>query len=685
MVLKGVVCLLAVSLAPGQEVTPRDGSCDQTPDVYDGKFKIRAVRVEHPFAFVRFIGKNLGALQRQGLPTAGSVLDLEKVKEGKEAIERWQFLPSPVGAPVRLDVVLSSLANCRNSELDVVYRIFSTQILPTFSSVFESREIELREPQRSAGLNTQPAFRLVPAFHYDASKRFQGGGRLDWRTRRGGLSTGSLEGRGSSTSWLIAGTLAGDHAWRDRGIALAEWQVAYLNSMSPAETGSLSEGRLAARVSFGTRPLGKTPFILRFGASLEGGNQQSGFSGTDVAPNTLANTGFGSLKWYLGVSARQRRQALTASYGLDLGTLGASTDIQYRRHIGDLGYSFSVPAGDHREIELESRFTAGAIQTPGKIPLPQRFFGGNLEQAFIAGDSWRIRSNPVLRSFPANRFSRAGQGVGAEEFFAYNLTGAVAVWRRPLVPREITAEQDFKDALDMELSVIPGLLAADRISKDQEFKQATQGLPGLWDRLVGFEGAVNSVQVPGNLQAQHKMCRGRMAVAKVALRDFKTKKSAELLSLVNSMVDPGREMAKALKACLQDLNGPLGNAEIAARGGELRQQVEKVKGHFDTVDFKKYEAQAENETKPIRRVIDSILYDLNIYSVSPVFAFDVARIGECQPGTSGGVRYGVGGGLRLTLVKSVSFTLGYMVNRDRRPSEGRGALFFGLALRDLFE
>jgi hypothetical protein len=181
------------------------------------------------------------------------------------------------------------------------------------------------------------------------------------------------------------------------------------------------------------------------------------------------------------------------------------------------------------------------------------------------------------------------------------------------------------------------------------------------------------------------MCRGRVAVAKVALRDFKTKKSAELLSLVNSMVDPGREMAKALKACLQDLNGPLGNAEIAARGGELRQQVEKVKGHFDTVDFKKYEAQAENETKPIRRVIDSILYDLNIYSVSPVFAFDLARIGECQPGTSGGVRYGVGGGLRLTLVKSVSFTLGYMVNRDRRPSEGRGALFFGLALRDLFE
>ena len=679
-----VVFVPAALPGAGQQATARDGSCDQPPDFYNRKFTIRDVKVKHPFHFLRFIESRLADLPAGGLPAKGEMLDLEKVAAGRNAIEERQFLPSPVSAPVRIDLIVSALENCRNGQLDVVYSVYSTQILPSFGSAFESRAVERSEPQKAAGLDTEAPLRVAPALHYDRSNRFQGGGRLDWRVRQPWLRAASAEGRGSSSSRFLAAALAGDSVSAGP-IARTEWQLDYLNAVDPTGSESLSHGRLAARFAAVTRPLGGTPLILRFGTSLEGGNQQSGFSGADVAPNTLANSGFGSLKLYAGLSARTRRQAFAASYGLDLGTLGASADIQYRRHIGDLAYSAWLPVGDHREFEFESRFTAGGIQIPGKIPLPQRFFGGNVQQDFIPGDSWKIRANPVLRSIPANRFNRVQDGVGAESFFALNFSAAFPVWRMPLVPSEVTSEQDFKDALDIQLSAVPGLLSADYATRDGNFTKAAEGLPALMDRLQAVESAVNEAVVPGELAELLKMCKGRLAAARIALRDFKTKKSSELFSLVNAMVDPDLEMAKAGKACLEDLNGPLQNAVIGERGKKLREQVEVIKKPFDAIDLDRYERRADDETKPIRRVIEAVLYDLNIYSISPVVVYDMARIADFRPDTAGGLRHGIGGGIRLTLVNSVSFTLGYAFNPDRRPFEGRGALFFGLTFRDLFQ
>ena len=46
---------------------------------------------------------------------------------------------------------------------------------------------------------------------------------------------------------------------------------------------------------------------------------------------------------------------------------------------------------------------------------------------------------------------------------------------------------------------------------------------------------------------------------------------------------------------------------------------------------------------------------------------------------------GVRGGVRFTLVSTVSFTLGYAANPHSRPNEGPGAFFFSLTTRNLFE
>jgi hypothetical protein len=83
------------------------------------------------------------------------------------------------------------------------------------------------------------------------------------------------------------------------------------------------------------------------------------------------------------------------------------------------------------------------------------------------------------------------------------------------------------------------------------------------------------------------------------------------------------------------------------------------------------------------RTINTILYDVNLYSISPVFVFDMARL-EAKQTTFGGVRYGPGAGLRLELVSAVQFTSGYAWNTRRGPGEAKGTFFFSMGVRDLF-
>jgi hypothetical protein len=84
-----------------------------------------------------------------------------------------------------------------------------------------------------------------------------------------------------------------------------------------------------------------------------------------------------------------------------------------------------------------------------------------------------------------------------------------------------------------------------------------------------------------------------------------------------------------------------------------------------------------------RRTLNTLLREMNIYSISPVFVFDVAKI---SPGSGrlGGLRYGPGAGLRLELASTVHFTAGYAWNIRQGPGEGSGTTFFAIGIRDLF-
>jgi hypothetical protein len=102
---------------------------------------------------------------------------------------------------------------------------------------------------------------------------------------------------------------------------------------------------------------------------------------------------------------------------------------------------------------------------------------------------------------------------------------------------------------------------------------------------------------------------------------------------------------------------------------------------FALIDQRAASKQAESEMSYVKRTLNSILYEMNFLSLGPVLMFDVAHLGPA--GSKLGTRYGIGGGLRFTLVSHVDFTTGYAANPKRIAGESPGAFFFSMRFKDL--
>ena len=107
-----------------------------------------------------------------------------------------------------------------------------------------------------------------------------------------------------------------------------------------------------------------------------------------------------------------------------------------------------------------------------------------------------------------------------------------------------------------------------------------------------------------------------------------------------------------------------------------------MESEFGQIDEAAAKKKAKDDMVFVRRTIETLLNDVNIYSVSPVFVFDAARL-KSHNTSAGGMRYGPGLGLRLELVNAISFTGGYAWNVKSGPGEGRGSFFFSMEVRDI--
>lgn len=133
------------------------------------------------------------------------------------------------------------------------------------------------------------------------------------------------------------------------------------------------------------------------------------------------------------------------------------------------------------------------------------------------------------------------------------------------------------------------------------------------------------------------------------------------------------------------MNGSLNDSTIASAATALNAVAGNLQTEMASIDQQAATNKASSDMSYVRRTLGTILKEMNIASLSPVLAFDVAHLSPGGNAAYEGTRYGIGGGIRFSLVSTASFTIGYSRNPNPRPGEGSGAFFFSFNTRNLFQ
>jgi hypothetical protein len=686
--------------AQAPAATPAPGSCDNI-DLEQAGFTVRSVRIDDPFKFLPWVrARQDRALAQITTLVQGKPFTYKDAgARGLDIIERENFLPDTTDQRVKIRVEIVAVQNCIDGQLDLVYRIYSTQIMPVMSGRPEARVTERETPQTSAGQTTVVApeasqFHFKPIAGYDLTNLLTGGARFEvasqkfWKLPFKSLL---IEGQGNARTHFFTTGFEGSHdselesgGW----LAHAEWIFNYTNYKLPTGAGEIEGGHLNGQFAGVSRPFGNGNFTFHFGGAIDGGNRQSDVTGVVLSPDTVPDAGFGTIKLYGGLDSRLSRHIVSVSYGLELGSVGPAARVDWRKHIFDARHQFWQSIGNHRLLDLESHFTFGSLQVPGTVPLPERFFGGNNEEFLIAGDSWQIRANPVIRAIPGSKFFRTPDGAGGKSFFSYNFTAAYGFWRQTLVPEEITNDEDFQSQLQGAMTSVTSTLQNYYSSKDEHFANVVAQLPAAQTALNDLKTAVAAAQAAhsGEPADLFKACTRAVSGALRRTASAITPQAADQYGLVMFLLsdDPDEiQLLNVTQACGTDLNGAINDAAVKTASDRVATLRTSMAAEFSKIDQNAAGKKATADMAFTRRTLNTLFNDVNIYSLSPVFVFDVARIGPAG-GQIGGVRYGPGGGLRFELASVAHFTLGYAWNVGRGPDENRGNVFFSIGIRDLF-
>lgn len=707
--ISGVVLLFLLfsvssqSLCFGQEKQVADGSCDGI-DLQQAGFSVRSTRISDPFDFLPWVrARQRRAAAKIAALVNGKPFRYSDVRDtALKIIEEENFLPDTSETRIKIRLELVSLENCSNKSVDVIYGVYSTQLMPVLSAAPEKRAQERTDPEEAAGLEKVDApevrpIKFRPTGGYDSTQKLFGGARLEIRQRQpsGLVNSAIIEGQGSAQMHSISAKLIGSRD--DLGLlAHLDWNVDFSNFSIPTGTGRLEGGHLSANIFGTSRPLVNGNLIFRFGGMVEGGNRQSDLINPQLTADTIADSPFGAAKLFVGVASRFKHHSLSASYGLQLGAAGRAVRVDWAKHIADVQHEFWYSGSNHRVIDLESRLTLGFISVPGKIPLAERFFGGNHEETFMASDSWLIRANPVIRAIPGSRLFRTPSGDGGDRFFSYNFTGAYSIWQMPLVPSELSRDEEFRSLANAQLINVESFLELHFLTKDPhffkvaEFIQKPEGNPTVQAALANLSTVVTAAQTshPGQHDDEFEACIDAIDDAESRARNGAKAKGERQYGYIQALlsVDDEDLLNGVIKACVTTLNGDgvlNGDPAIAAAGSRLEQIRTQMQTEFSQIDQETAKLQAREDMVFVRRTFNTLMNEVNIYSISPVVVFDIAQLKSKGVGT-GGLRYGPGLGLRLDLASAVSFTGGYAWNVKSSPGEGRGSFFFSMKVRDLF-
>jgi len=660
-----VLSLIALIDVSSNTLVQQSQQCSKKRNYKRRGYKIRQARIDDPWSFLHFGSKSSEA-DKKVAELQGKAYDFDEVDAVFKLVEAERIANS------NFSVSSIGLENCSSTErqLDVVFKIFAVDISPVSTSTFESHQAEKDDPAEVAGVPRKKRVVFVPAGGFDETSKFVGGGRLNIRGN-GPIDTVSLGGVGGPEAGVGEGSVTGSFESVTRLVSRAEWRVDYTYASLPTDRAQRKIGSVSVQANGMTRPLKGT--VFRFGTQMEGGNLQSTFTPASLGPRVLPSSDYSSFKLYAGVTAHPRHQAIAASYGVEFGSAGSSFHGDWRKQVGDLAYDFWLPVGDHRTLEVEQRLTGGTVNILRSVPVNALFFGGNREEQFNRGDTWAIRANPVIRSIPSNRFYQTRDGAGAEKFIAYNSTVGFTVWRKPLVPLELSHDEDFKKKMKATIKSATNTLQVTHESADSHFREAFELLPAIADKLQAL------LDVAQNLPSSDA-CTEAADSVRTDVLIAKDKKPSSAYGYIKEFLPGGdSSLADVVTTCKTDLG-----AAVTPAANEVDARATQMKKSFDSINTEAAKTKAENDMSYVQRTLNIIIDDLNIASVSPLFVFDVAHVGPASSGPYSGTRYGVGGGLRFSLVNTVNFSGGYAVNPTRLPGEPRGAVFFSISTRQLF-
>jgi hypothetical protein len=681
------------------------GPCTNKSADYDG-YTISHVDLKNPIGFITPWGSLSTSLKKRLKLKVNAPFSLESFEQDSALLSstlKADFASSH--QTVKLSYAGGEILDCdpEARTLRVVYPIF-TSVVPSF--IAPSIEQQTSESQRPATTGatrvSERSLLIAPLTGYNQTRGTWGG--LTFSDRIGKLrlqAESDASGNSGSGYFDVSGNNGPLGNLWDR----ADWAGTFEYVDLPAGAARFKEGKITGRFSASTKESAKKHVIVRYGAVLEGGHQQSSDTVTD--PHLTPNSGYGSLKLYVGVTGRPGNAAFTASYGLQLGSAFMDAVPVFKKHLLDVGYNVNVPVpfrkplGDaedfkgplsttvHRSLYLETRLTAGLIQDASGTPLAERFLGGNAMRPFVQDSSWLILSNAFIRSIPENQLgAQSGTALGGSRFYSANATVSFTLWGRPMLPKELaTADPRFPGILNTPFHTAALSLANTYKIKDPEYIRLSAAisakavdlnkkLTALSDELKLIPPAIAAepAVAPCLKDIKRNLLSTRGAASMIASQpdpqvvgQLVTDSLPTLSGLIRDLTKDLRDAAQTNLATQIDLS----MNDIQTLGNDIRDA--------DNLPSKKYDNQAWQTLAPGHRAIDVFLHELNIYSVSPVAMFDVARVWPVGEG----VRYGVGPGLRLSLVNA-NFTLGYGFNPQRSDRESIGAIFFKLDVTSLF-
>ena len=692
-----VICgLLLARAAPASQAAP--APCTQSWESYAAAgYRVAHVRPESPFDYLPFIKNGINDALGVTRVKPGDSFRPSGVSHDRRAIRaRLQKDVGVVDLPITVSVVVATVENCKDHDvpptLDVVYHVFTTRWPFQANWEFEGRAVETSEPARGAGMDRR-SWHVVPVAAFEPAAGPTGGLRVSGATPIGSLE---VEGSSSKSAGFATATYSGTQTFDRAWIQRIEWKNGYVYSNSPLSSGSIEDSLASTQLVAASRPLGDLGVVLRFGGGLAAG-QQSSTVDSPVQPDTPLNNPSTDVSGYAGVTFRTGRHAFEGSYGLRVGGVGRGAQLGFAKQFADAAYDVSWLVGDHRPIELGTRLAVGFIRNLGAIPLAERFFGGSHAQNVLLGDSWQINSAPFIRSIPRNALDHLSptEAIGGERFVSANVTLGVTTWHRALVPADLRKEQTFQPLLAGQLRSAGRTLNQYWRSKEPAVADALAAASGLSlaiDELRRRFDQIGSA-VPEALADRYGDCDIEIVLAE-GLRDNLVKEtnvSKQFISVSSFAVleaDAGSSepdgSIEHLRTCVTDLRNVLG-PDLA---DEMLATLERINGDIRAAlartDTPTAKAQADRDMGFITRTINTLLDEVNLFSVSPIAVFDIARIGPQVDSSGGGFRYGIGGGVRLAVVNTVRVTAGYAVNPNRKPWEARGAPFLSVEITSPF-